>query len=87
MEASSGNRPGNCKENAGRKSQKSDGDVCVKLLPALPSESAWQTGFVRGLAIKGGYTIDFEWKDGKVVDYSLKPEKNALSIDKVHIVG
>ena len=64
-----------------------DGGVCVKLLPALPSESAWQTGFVRGLAIKGGYTIDFEWKDGKVVDYSLKPEKNALSIDKVHIVG
>ena len=64
-----------------------DGGVCVKLLPALPSESAWQTGFVRGLAIKGGYTIDFEWKDGKVVDYLLKPEKNALSIDKVHIVG
>lgn len=64
-----------------------DGGVCVKLLPALPSESAWQTGFVRGLAIKGGYTIDFEWKDRKVVDYSLKPEKNALSIDKVHIVG
>lgn len=64
-----------------------DGDVCVKLLPALPSESAWQTGFVRGLAIKGGYTIDFEWKDGKVVDYLLKPGKNALSIDKVHIVG
>lgn len=64
-----------------------DGGVCVKLLPALPSESEWQTGFVRGLAIKGGYTIDFEWENGKVGDYSLKPGKNALSIDKVHIVG
>ena len=68
-------------------SEMDDGGVCVKLLPALPSESAWQTGSVRGLAIKGGYSIDFEWKEGKVVDYSLKPGKNALSIDKVHIVG
>ena len=60
-----------------------NGNVLVKLLPALPKNAAWQSGSVRGLAIKGGWTIDFEWKDGKVVKQELHPGKYAISIEKI----
>jgi alpha-L-fucosidase 2 len=56
----------------------SKGNVVVKLLPALPDEPAWQSGNVRGVSIKGGYTIDFEWKDGKVVKHILHRGKNGI---------
>ena len=54
------------------------GNVCVKLLPALPDNPAWQSGHVRGIAIKGGWTIDFEWKDGKVISQELHAGENAV---------
>ncbi len=59
------------------------GNVNVKLLPALPDEPAWQTGHVRGIAIKGGYTIDFEWKNGKVTSRTL--HKGKYGIDENHL--
>ena len=62
-----------------------DGNVHVKLLPALPKEPAWQSGCIRGVAIKGGYTIDFEWKDGNVVSYHLIPGTFAIEANKVRI--
>ena len=43
----------------------SDGRVAIRLLPALPR--AWPDGCARGLCARGGYTVDFAWKDGKVV--------------------
>ena len=55
-----------------------DGSVSVKLLPALPSNPAWQQGSIKGLRIKGGYFIDFEWKDGKAKNITLTPDKNAI---------
>ncbi|BDC92964.1 glycoside hydrolase family 95 protein [Treponema bryantii] len=61
------------------------GNVIVKLLPALPGEPAWQTGHVRGVAIKGGYTLDFEWKNGKIVKSYLHKGKNSLNEDKIII--
>ena len=63
-----------------------DGSVNVKLLPALPSEQVWQSGHARGIAVKGGYTIDFEWKKGKVLNYSFKPGKNAVSKEEIRIL-
>ena len=42
-----------------------DGLVKIKLLPALPSEKAWQQGSVRGIGVKGGLRIDFDWTNGK----------------------
>ena len=38
-----------------------DGPV---LLPALPQ--AWRSGKVRGLRVKGGKSVSFSWKDGRV---------------------
>ena len=62
-----------------------EGNVQVKLLPSIPSEPAWQSGCVRGVAIKGGYTLDFEWKEGKVLNYILHPGKNAVDKEKIKI--
>ena len=59
------------------------GNVRVKLLPALSDNPAWQSGHVRGIALKGGYTIDFEWKDGKVIKKELQPEKFAIPKERI----
>ena len=62
-----------------------NGNVIVKLLPALPKNPAWQTGHVKGIAIKGGWTIDFEWSEGKVTTTKLNPTTNCIPKDKIII--
>jgi alpha-L-fucosidase 2 len=46
----------------------------IHLLPALPA--AWPTGSVRGLRARGGYEVDMEWKDGRLVRAVLKGVSN-----------
>ena len=46
----------------------------LHLLPALPS--AWPAGRVRGLRARGGVTVDIDWKNGAVEQYSLSAGTN-----------
>lgn len=41
----------------------------VKILPALPAE--FENGYVRGLRIKNGKTVDIKWSNGKLEDYKI----------------
>ena len=46
----------------------------LHLLPALPA--AWPAGRVRGLRARGGVTVDIQWKNGAVEQYSLATRTN-----------
>jgi len=42
----------------------------IELIPAIPNE--WKaTGEVAGLRARGNFTLDFKWKDGKVIYYHI----------------
>jgi alpha-L-fucosidase 2 len=51
----------------------------IQLLPALPQ--AWPEGKVTGLMARGNFTVDIEWKDGKVVNYRItSPEPHEVKV-------
>ena len=60
-----------------------DGLVKIKLLPALPSEKAWLQGSARGIGVKGGLFVDFDWKDGKAENVKVYGKQNVQNIGKM----
>ena len=43
----------------------------IELLPALPT-TAFQSGSVNGLKARGGFEVAIEWKDGTVIQSTIK---------------
>jgi alpha-L-fucosidase 2 len=48
----------------------------VRLLPALPK--AWPTGSIRGMRVRGGFTLDMDWADGKLTRVVIHGVANGL---------
>lgn len=44
----------------------------IHLLPALPD--SWSKGQINGLRARGGYTVNQEWKDGKLLKAIIYPD-------------
>jgi len=53
----------------------------IQLLPALPA--AWKDGSVKGLRARGGFTVDMDWKDGKLT--ALKISSGAGGVCKIQV--
>ncbi|MRG47317.1 glycoside hydrolase family 95 protein [Chitinophaga sp. SYP-B3965] len=49
-------------------------DGFIDLIPALPD--AWKAyGNVKGLKARGNFTVDMNWKDGKIISYRISSTK------------
>ncbi len=52
----------------------------IVLLPALPK--AWKNGYVKGLCVKGGATVDIVWEDGKLSKAVIHAKRDLKTIVK-----
>lgn len=41
----------------------------IELIPAIPKE--WKSGHVKGMKARGGKTVSFAWKDGKIISSEI----------------
>ncbi len=55
----------------------------ITLLPAIPDD--WSEGEVKGLCARGGFTVDFAWKDGKVKSATVTSRSGGAT--KLHYNG
>lgn len=53
------------------------GQPIIELLPALPKE--WATGHIYGLRTRGGFEVDMEWEDGKIINATIENVCNNTS--------
>ena len=55
-------------------------DENIYLLPALPDK--WESGSVKGLAAKGNVTVDIEWANGEITNYTIHGDAENINIVK-----
>ena len=48
----------------------------LHLLPALPK--TWPEGYLRGVKARGGFTLDIEWKDGRLAKTVIRAGLSGL---------
>ena len=56
------------------------GTHIIELLPALPE--AWPGGSVKGLRARGGVTVEIAWRDGKLTEVKLVPDRDGPLVIK-----
>ncbi|MEZ4999846.1 MAG: glycoside hydrolase family 95 protein [Bacteroidales bacterium] len=59
----------------------------IHLLPALPDD--WPDGHIWGLRARGGFTVNQEWEEGKLVSAEIIPDNNchfAVRYKDFHII-
>ncbi len=55
-------------------------DGRTEILPALPKE--WESGSLKGVKIRGGYTVDISWKNGKMDSFTMVDRDGKICKEK-----
>jgi alpha-L-fucosidase 2 len=50
----------------------------IRFLPALPTDSDWMQGKVRGLMARGNVSVDFKWNNHQLSEITLLPRKAGM---------
>jgi alpha-L-fucosidase 2 len=53
-------------------------DEVIRLLPALPTNKDWQQGSIKGMKARGGFEIDMQWKDGKLLSAVIQSKTGGV---------